>query len=49
MIKKKIMITIQIWTTVKGSKTIWLVKQNEGKGIMQFYSRQKNNNKSNDH
>lgn len=34
------MITIQIWTTVKGSKTIWLVKQNEDKGIMQSYSTQ---------
>lgn len=32
------MITIQIWTTVKGRKTIWLVKQNEDKGIMQMQS-----------
>lgn len=35
------MITIQILTTtVKGSKTVWLVKQNENKGIMQSYSTQ---------
>lgn len=40
MIKRKIMITIQIWTTVKGRKTIWLAKQSEDKGIMQSYSTQ---------